>query len=79
MSESRSSKLALLAAGQAANAVAELVRFATEGASVPAPFGEVEVIELDDAECDDGEIKAQAAETRGQLRDALVRFLEGWA
>jgi hypothetical protein len=45
MNDAEKRSMAFAAASQAAEAVAELIRYAREGADHPEPFGEVEVID----------------------------------
>lgn len=73
--------LALAAAHQAAEATADLLRFAREGDGLHQPF-EVDVREkLADALVLAMEIEGDetSEDERGQLYSALKRFLEGWA
>ena len=76
-------RTALAAAAQASDALAELIRYAREGANHPSPFGQVEVIELlADATKMAIEIawkEGDDDEERQQLAAALARYLEGWA
>lgn len=83
-------QVALASASQATEAVAELIRFAREGAQTRRPpFGDVEVveqladalkmaIEVEHAELADDLSHPDDAEMRNQLLAALSRFLDGW-
>lgn len=81
---------AIIAAAQATEATAELLRFAREGAySDAAPFDEEVVCKLAEAlklaigiEGDPGDrsyLDPDEHELLGQLEAALARFVEGWA
>jgi hypothetical protein len=87
---SPSASLALSAAVQASAATAEPIRFAKEGPNWPAPFGDVELVELladalkmalevEFAETGDDRGDRDEAQMRNQLLGACVRFLDGWA
>lgn len=81
---------AVAAAGQASDAVTELLRFAREGAQQRRPpFGDVEVVELladalkltlelESAELGNAFVHPDDSECRNQLLGAVTRFLEGW-
>lgn len=82
--------VAVSAAGQATEAVAELLRFVREGAQHRRPpFGDVEVVELladalklalevEGAEIGNALVHPDDTECRNQLLGAVTRFLEGW-
>ncbi len=71
---------ALVAASQASEAIAALLRFAREGADHPAPFGQIEVAELlADALKMTLELHPELDSEQGQMLAALTCFLEGWA
>lgn len=79
---------ALIAATQAAEAVAELLRFAAEGPGhAGGPFGEFEVVaKLAEALALAAQIEREAlsqceeyCHDLGQLIAAARRFIEGWA
>ena len=83
-------ELAMAAAHAAIEAAQELIRYAREGEAFAATFDpDVEVFEklcdaakmaaeVDAKEFSEG-VDADYREARGQIVDALVRFLEGWA
>lgn len=84
--ESKQRELALAAAGQAAEAAAELVRFAREGDWLHGPFHpDVEVVEklLDAAklaiEVQDGAGVEDPDGDRNQVLGAIEKYLSGWA
>lgn len=77
---SKPQSLALAAAAQASDALAELIRFAKEGPSHPTAFGHVEVIEqLLDAAKMALEIEGGSDSERVFIHGAICRYLEGWA
>ncbi|MBE1208154.1 hypothetical protein [Aminobacter carboxidus] len=80
--ETRKRDLAIAAASQAADALAELLRYAREGdGSMSGPFGTDVVEQLLDAAKMAAEIEGwpNRDEERDQVYGALVKFLEGWA
>ncbi|GGZ02429.1 hypothetical protein [Novosphingobium colocasiae] len=81
---------ALIAAAQASEAVAELLRFHREGPNWPAPFGDIEVTcklaealklaaEIERDSLHDGAAFDEEREALGQLIHACGNFIEGWA
>lgn len=80
--EVKNRDLAIAAASQAAEACAELLRFAREGDGVmTGPFTTEVVEQLLDAAKMAAEIEGwpDDAEERGQAYAAVASFLEGWA
>lgn len=83
---------AIVAAHQAVDAAAELLRFAREGAACNWPFGDAEPleklaealkialeIELEHIECQTHPDFADEKQMKGQMLAACTRFIEGWA
>ena len=71
---------ALAAACQASEALAELVRYARDGADLHSPFGDVEVVlKLADAMKLAMEIEGSATAVHRSIYSMLESFLEGWA
>ncbi|TPN75478.1 hypothetical protein [Mesorhizobium sp. B1-1-5] len=79
--EVRNRDLAIAAASQAADACAELLRFAREGDGVmTGPFTTEVVEQLLDAAKMAMEVEGfEGSEERTQVYGAIVKFLEGWA
>ncbi|RWO37277.1 MAG: hypothetical protein EOS11_28740 [Mesorhizobium sp.] len=79
--EVKNRDLAIAAASQAAEACAELLRFAREGDGVmTGPFTTEVVEQLLDAAKMAMEVEGwQGSDERTQVYGALVKFLEGWA
>jgi hypothetical protein len=83
MTDDEKRSYALAAAHQASKAVAELLRYAREGADHPEPFGPEEPIEqLLDAAKLALEIAIESdptdKEDRQQVYAAILKHLEGW-
>jgi hypothetical protein len=81
---------ALIAATQASEAVAELLRYTREGPNWPAPFGDMEVtcklaealklaaqIELEGIEST--ALLHEQRDELGQIISACARYIDGWA
>ncbi|AMS41206.1 hypothetical protein [Aminobacter aminovorans] len=80
--ETRNRDLAIAAASQAADALAELLRYAREGdGSMSGAFGTDVVEQLLDAAKMAAEIEGwpNSHEERGQVYASIADFLEGWA
>lgn len=70
--------LAIAAAAQAADATAELLRFAREGDGLHGRFETEPVNQLLDAAKLAMEAEESFDEERGQVYAAICRYLEGW-
>lgn len=85
-----SASTSLIAATQASEAVAELLRFHREGPQAYSAFGDIEVVEkLAEAivhagrthleHLGDGDHMHEYREALGQIIHACANFIEGWA
>lgn len=75
--------LALAAAGSAAEAVAELIRYAREGSNGPGPFGHFGTTEVVEKLADAMKMAIDIEQLpndpeRDQVRHALFIYLDGW-
>ena len=83
MTEEERKSLALAAAGSAAEAVAELARYAMEGPNYPGAFGHFGITDVVEKLADAAKIAIDIEQLpndpdRDQFRHALFIYLDGW-